>query len=54
MGSGIMKNCAIGPIYEEHRDYRLRVGPVTRDYGLTERAEVPMDSFDVYDKQHPR
>ena len=35
-------------------DYRLRVGPVTRDYGLTERAEVPMDSRDVHDEQHPR
>lgn len=35
-------------------DYRLRVGPMTRDYGLTERAEVPMDSRDVHDEQHPR
>jgi heme-degrading monooxygenase HmoA len=29
-------------------NYRLRVGPVTRDCGLTERAEVPMDSRDVH------
>ena len=35
-------------------DYRLRVGPVTRDYGLTERAEVPKDSRDVHDEQPPR
>ena len=35
-------------------NYRLRVGPVTRDYGLTERAEVPKDSRDVHDEQHPR
>ena len=35
-------------------DYRLRVGPVTRDYGLTERAEVPKDSRDAHDEQHPR
>jgi heme-degrading monooxygenase HmoA len=35
-------------------NYRLRVGPVTRDYGLTERADVPKDSRDVHDEQHPR
>lgn len=26
------------------RDYRLRIGHVVRDYGLTERAEAPADS----------
>ena len=26
------------------RDYRLRVAEVVRDYGMTERAEVPTDS----------
>jgi heme-degrading monooxygenase HmoA len=35
-------------------NYRLRVGPVTRDYGLTERNEVPMDSRDVHDVRHRR
>ena len=35
-------------------NYRLRVGPVTRDYGLTDRAEVPMDSRDIHDEQHLR
>jgi heme-degrading monooxygenase HmoA len=35
-------------------NYRLRVGLVTRDYGLTERADVPKDSRDVHDEQHPR
>ena len=27
------------------RDYRLRVAQVTRDYGMTERAEAPADSL---------
>ena len=35
-------------------DYRLRVGPVTRDYGLTERTEAPKDSREIHDEQHPR
>jgi heme-degrading monooxygenase HmoA len=26
------------------RDYRLRIGQVVRDYGMTERAEAPKDS----------
>ena len=26
------------------RDYRLRIGQVVRDYGLTERAQAPADS----------
>lgn len=26
------------------RDYRLRIAPVVRDYGLTDRAEAPADS----------
>jgi heme-degrading monooxygenase HmoA len=29
------------------RDYRLRVAHVLRDYGMTERAEVPADSRTV-------
>ncbi len=35
-------------------DYRLRVAAVTRDYGLTERAEVPEDSRRIHDEQHSR
>ena len=35
-------------------NYRLRVGPVTRDYSLTDRAEAPMDSRDIHDEQHLR
>ena len=35
-------------------DYRLRVAAVMRDYGLTERAQVPKDSHSIYDEQHPR
>jgi heme-degrading monooxygenase HmoA len=35
-------------------DYRLRVAGVTRDYGLTERAEVPEDSCGIHDEQHSR
>jgi heme-degrading monooxygenase HmoA len=35
-------------------DYRLRVAAVMRDYGLTERAQVPKDSHDIHDEQHPR
>jgi len=27
------------------RDYRLRIADVTRDYGLTDRAQAPMDSI---------
>ena len=26
------------------RDYRLRIGHIVRDYGMTERAEAPKDS----------
>jgi heme-degrading monooxygenase HmoA len=33
-------------------DYRLRVATVMRDYGLTERAEVPEDSRGFHDEQH--
>ena len=33
-------------------DYRLRVATVMRDYGLTERAEVPNDSREIHDAQH--
>ena len=35
-------------------DYRLRVAAVTRDYGLTERAEVPEDSRGIHDEQLSR
>ena len=35
-------------------DYRLRVATVMRDYGLTERAEVPEDSRGIHDEQHSR
>ena len=49
----------------EHRDaqhagrtgvfagYRLRIAQVVRDYGLDERAEVPIDSRAVHDLDHP-
>lgn len=30
-------------------DYRLRVGGIVRDYGKTERSEVPPDSAVVHD-----
>ena len=33
-------------------NYRLRVATVMRDYGLTERAEVPEDSRCFHDEQH--
>jgi heme-degrading monooxygenase HmoA len=33
---------------EEHRNYRLRVAHVLRDYGLNERAEAPTDSRQVH------
>lgn len=29
-------------------DYRLRVAPVIRDYGMTVRSEAPQDSRDVH------
>lgn len=32
-------------------DYRLRIAAVVRDYGLNERAEVPIDSRAIHD--HP-
>ena len=32
------------------KDYRLRVANVVRDYGMTERIEVPGDSVAVHDK----
>jgi heme-degrading monooxygenase HmoA len=32
-------------------DYRLRIAAVVRDYGLNDRAEVPVDSQAVHD--HP-
>jgi Uncharacterized enzyme involved in biosynthesis of extracellular polysaccharides len=35
-------------------DYRLRVAAVSRDYGLTERAEVPEDSRGIHDEQLSR
>ena len=30
-------------------DYRLRIAAVVRDYGMTERAEVPEDSLAAHD-----
>lgn len=30
------------------RDYRLRVAGIIRDYGMTERAQVPEDSRDIH------
>jgi heme-degrading monooxygenase HmoA len=35
-------------------DYRLRVAAVMRDYGLTERAEVPNDSRGIHDVPQSR
>jgi heme-degrading monooxygenase HmoA len=35
-------------------DYRLRVAAVMRDYGLTERAEVPKNSRGLHEEQHSR
>jgi heme-degrading monooxygenase HmoA len=32
------------------KDYRLRVATIIRDYGMFDRAEVPTDSKDRYDK----
>ena len=34
-------------------DYRLRVAGVIRDYGMTDRAEVPDDSRALHDVQEP-
>jgi heme-degrading monooxygenase HmoA len=34
-------------------DYRLRVAGVVRDYGMTERADVPDDSRGVHDSHRP-
>ncbi len=31
-------------------DYRLRIGHVVRDYGMTEREEAPADSRAVHDR----
>ena len=35
---------------EVFQDYRLRVASVIRDYGMTERQEVPIDSQAIHDK----
>jgi heme-degrading monooxygenase HmoA len=32
-------------------DYRLRIGSVVRDYGMTDRAEAPEDSRAIHDTQ---
>jgi heme-degrading monooxygenase HmoA len=32
-------------------DYRLRIGAVIRNYGLTDRAEAPADSREAHDRQ---
>ena len=34
------------------RDYRLRIAEVRRDYGLEDRAQAPLDSEAVHDRQH--
>ncbi len=31
------------------RDYRLRVAGIIRDYGMTDRAQAPVDSRDIHD-----
>lgn len=31
------------------RDYRLRVAGIIRDYGMTDRAQAPLDSRDIHD-----
>ena len=33
---------------EFFRDYRLRIASVSRDYTMSERAEVPKDSLEVH------
>jgi heme-degrading monooxygenase HmoA len=35
-------------------DYRLRVAGIIRDYGMTERAEVPDDSRAIHDRAAAR
>jgi heme-degrading monooxygenase HmoA len=35
-------------------DYRLRIGTVIRDYGMTRRAEAPADSARFHDAPPPR
>ena len=32
-------------------DYRLRIAAVTRDYGMSDRAEAPEDSRAIHDSQ---
>ena len=32
------------------RDYRLRIAEVSRDYGLTDRAQAPSDSLAVHER----
>lgn len=32
-------------------DYRLRIAAITRDYGITDRAEAPGDSRTIHDPQ---
>lgn len=34
-------------------DYRLRIAHVVRDYGLNERAEVPVNSRAILNHNHP-
>ena len=34
-------------------DYRLRVAEVLRDYGLTDRAQSPVDSLDAHGRRLP-
>ncbi len=32
-------------------DYRLRIGAIIRNYGMTDRAEAPADSREVHERQ---
>jgi heme-degrading monooxygenase HmoA len=32
-------------------DYRLRIGGVIRNYGMTDRAEAPSDSREIHERQ---
>jgi heme-degrading monooxygenase HmoA len=35
-------------------DYRLRIGAIIRDYGMTERAQAPADSRQTHEGQDAR
>lgn len=46
------RNAQMAGRAEVFRDYRLRVAVVARDYGMTERDQVPDDSAAVHDGAH--